>query len=351
VNSADIGEKTGYGLKKKQYVWAENGVFMETLSDIKALVSEHLDGFDRLFLQSMKSSAPLLNTITRYLVRKKGKQMRPLFVFLSAGMHGEITDSAHRAATLIELLHTATLIHDDVVDDAWQRRGLLSLNAIWKNKISVLVGDYLLSRGLLLALEHKEYDQLHIVSDATREMSEGELLQIEKARRLDIKEEIYFEIIRKKTASLIASCCAVGAAAAGASEEVIRQMYLFGEKTGIAFQIRDDLFDYTRSNLIGKPVGIDLKEKKLTLPIIYMLQEASHSERNRVIRIIRRHHQDKKRVAELVQMVSESGGIAYAESMMLQYTREALDILNAYPTSPYAEGLKKLVRFTTERKK
>jgi octaprenyl-diphosphate synthase len=322
---------------------------MGRLSDISGLVTEHLDAFDALFRQSMKSRAPLLNTITRYLVRRKGKQMRPLFVLLSAGMHGEITPSAHRAATLIELLHTATLIHDDVVDDAWQRRGLLSLNAVWRNKIAVLVGDYLLSRGLLLALEHKEYNQLHIVSDATREMSEGELLQIEKARRLDISEDIYFEIIRKKTASLIASCCAVGAAAAGASEEVVQKMHLFGEKVGIAFQIKDDLFDYTAGAETGKPSGTDLKEKKLTLPVIHMLKQLSPLERAGMMHTIRFRRSKSSAVDKVMQSVVDLGGVAYAEAQMLRYQQDALDILDLFPSNQYREGLKKLVLFTTDR--
>jgi octaprenyl-diphosphate synthase len=322
---------------------------MGRLSDISGLVQDHLDACESLFRESMKSRAPLLNTITRYLVRKKGKQMRPLFVLLSAGMQGEITPSAHRAATLIELLHTATLIHDDVVDDAWQRRGLLSLNAVWRNKIAVLVGDYLLSRGLILALEHREYDQLHIVSDATREMSEGELLQIEKARKLDIGEEVYYEIIRKKTASLIASCCAVGATAAGASPEVVKQMHLFGEKVGIAFQIKDDLFDYTAGSDTGKPSGTDLKEKKLTLPVIHMLKQLSPLERAAMLHTIRFRRRKDPAIARVMQKVVDTGGVAYAEARMLQYREEALAILAQFPANPYAEGLKNLVLFTTDR--
>lgn len=324
---------------------------MDKLSEVSDLVSVHLEAFDKLFRSAIRSKVPLLNTVTRYLVRKKGKQMRPLFVLLSAGMHGEINESAHRAAALIELLHTATLIHDDVVDEAWQRRGLLSLNAIWKNKIAVLVGDYILSRGLLLALEHKAYRQLHIVSDATREMSEGELLQIDKARRLNITEEVYFEIIRKKTATLIASCCAAGAEAAGADDTIIQKMYDFGEKVGIAFQIKDDLFDYETTNAAGKPVGIDLKEKKLTLPIIHVLQKATPSQRIILLNTIRFRNRNPGKVSALVNLVKEKGGLGYAREMMLRYRQEALDILSSMPQGPHSGGLEKLVLYTTERKR
>lgn len=324
---------------------------MGQLSEISSLVSADLEAFDRLFRQTMKSKVLLLDTITRYLVRRKGKQMRPLFVLLTAGIHGEITPSAHRAAVLIELLHTATLIHDDVVDDAWKRRGLLSLNAIWKNKMSVLVGDYLLSRGLLLSLDHKEYEQLHIVSDATREMSEGELLQAEKARRLDISEDVYFEIIRKKTASLIASCCAAGTSAAGATELSVKKMHSFGEKVGIAFQLKDDLFDYTSGNSTGKPTGIDLGEKKLTLPIIHALKQLSAADYRKAMRTIKHHRGDKERVKELMDMVLQSGGVEYATGKMHDYKEEAMEILAGVPQNQYTEGLKKLVLYTTERKR
>lgn len=324
---------------------------MGQLSEISSLVSADLEAFDRLFRQTMKSKVLLLDTITRYLVRRKGKQMRPLFVLLTAGIHGEITPSAHRAAVLIELLHTATLIHDDVVDDAWKRRGLLSLNAIWKNKMSVLVGDYLLSRGLLLSLDHKEYEQLHIVSDATREMSEGELLQAEKARRLDISEDVYFEIIRKKTASLIASCCAAGTSAAGATELSVKKMHSFGEKVGIAFQLKDDLFDYTTGNSTGKPTGIDLGEKKLTLPIIHALKQLSAADYRKAMRTIKHHRGNKERVKELMDMVLQSGGVEYATGKMHDYKEEAMEILAGVPQNQYTEGLKKLVLYTTERKR
>lgn len=275
--------------------------------------------------------------------------MRPMFVLFSAGMHGKITPVAHRAATLIELLHTATLVHDDVVDDAYKRRGLFSLNAIWKNKISVLVGDYFLSRGLLIALENRDYTLLHIVAKATKEMSEGELLQIEKARRLDIEEDIYFEIIRKKTASLIAACCASGAIAAGADDETVKKMHLFGEKTGIAFQIKDDLFDYQKENSTGKPSFSDLKENKLTLPVIYMLNKVQPKDRAKAIRNIKYHNRDKKSISEVKEMVISSGGFDYAERQMHKYKDEAISIISTFSENSYTNALKNLVIYTTER--
>jgi octaprenyl-diphosphate synthase len=322
---------------------------MDDLSGVNRLISGEMAAFDRMFREVVRTRVPLMNTVMRYLLKRKGKQMRPMFVFLSAGVHGDITPAAHRAAALVELLHTATLVHDDVVDEAWQRRGLFTLNAVWRNKVAVLAGDYLLSRGMLLALEHREYDQLHIVSDATREMSEGELLQMEKARRLDISEEVYFEIIRKKTASLIASCCAIGARAAGAPDEVVEQMRLFGEKAGIAFQIKDDLFDYTASHLSGKSEGTDLREKKLTLPVIYMLQQMGHVDRLKIRAMILRHRHNSGKMAQLAEMVKEHGGVDYARRVMLQYRDEALGILEGFPQNAYSEGLKKLVIYTTER--
>jgi len=297
----------------------------------------------------MKSSVPLLNTITRYIIKRKGKQVRPMFVFLSAGLTGEINESTYRAASLIELLHTATLIHDDVVDDSNLRRGFFSLNALWKNKIAVLVGDFLLSRGLLLALENKEFLLLKIVSDATREMSEGELLQIEKARRLDIGEEIYFEIIRKKTATLIASCCACGAASTGVPEETIKKMWQFGEFAGIAFQIKDDIFDYEKTNLTGKPTGIDIKEKKMTLPLIYLLKQSDYLERRWIINTVKNHGNDPGRVRKLIEKVTAIGGITYAREKMAEYRNRSLDILNTFPGSIHRDSLQKLVVFTTDR--
>jgi octaprenyl-diphosphate synthase len=322
---------------------------MGELSKIAGLVESDLDAFNKVFREALRGNAPLLNTIAKYMVRNRGKQIRPLFVLLSAGMHGRIDENAHRGAAMIELLHTATLIHDDVVDEAWQRRGLLSLNAVWRNKISVLMGDYILSRGLLLALNHDAFQQLKIVSDATREMSEGELMQIEKTRRLNITEDIYFEIIRKKTATLIAACCAIGAEASGASKDTINRMYLFGEKTGVAFQIKDDLFDYQAVNQSGKPSGTDLKEKKLTLPLIYTLRHCSISERMSVMNTIRFRRNDPKRISELYRLVEDKGGIEYARSVMVEYKDQALEILGAMHSNQYSEALGKLVQFTIDR--
>jgi len=320
-----------------------------SLNEIKAPVGEHITEFEKRFRNSMRSNVPLLDRITAYLVKRKGKQIRPLFVFLTAEACGSVNDATYRAASLIELLHTATLIHDDVVDDSNERRGFFSLNALWKNKISVLVGDYLLSKGLLLSLDNNDFELLRIVSDATREMSEGELLQIEKARRLDISEEIYFEIIRKKTASLIASCCACGAASSGADAETVKKLHRFGELTGIAFQIRDDLFDYSKSFDTGKPNGIDIKEKKMTLPLIYLLNNSSWLEKRRIINVVKNNNDHPLKVAALIQQVKETGGIAYAEARMLEYREQALNILREFKPGPARESLEKLVVFTTER--
>ncbi|RLD57289.1 MAG: polyprenyl synthetase family protein, partial [Bacteroidetes bacterium] len=289
--------------------------------------------------------------ITRYIVKRKGKQMRPMFVFLSANLVGTVNDSTFTAASLIELLHTATLVHDDVVDDSNKRRGFFSINALWKNKIAVLVGDYLLSRGLLLSLEHEEFDLLKIVSNATKEMSEGELLQIEKARKLDIEEDIYFEIIRKKTASLIASCCAAGASSVKAKKDDIEKMRLFGELTGIAFQIKDDLFDYEKTNATGKPAGIDIKEQKMTLPLIYLLNNSSFLEKRRIINIVKNHNNNPQKVGIVIDKVNKSGGIEYAKEKMKNYHNQALQILDGFPDSPSKTSLEQLVSFTIERKK
>jgi octaprenyl-diphosphate synthase len=323
---------------------------MTSLKQIKAPIEIHIQEFEKRFRLAMRSSVPLLDRITAYLVKRKGKQIRPMFVFLTAQTCGEINDTTYRAASLIELLHTATLIHDDVVDDSNKRRGYFSLNALWQNKGSVLIGDYLLSKGLLLSLEHDDFELLRIVSEATREMSEGELLQIEKARRLDIQEDIYFEIIRKKTASLIASCCAAGAASVGANKDLIKKMHYFGELTGIAFQIKDDLLDYNKTLETGKPTGIDIKEKKMTLPLIYTLSKAGWSEKRKIINTVKNHNQDKELVIKLMQKVHESGGIDYAEKKMLEYRDRALEILSEFSDSDSVRSLKDLVLFTTERK-
>ncbi len=320
-----------------------------SLNEIKAPITSVMDEFEKKFRDSMKSNVPLLDRVTHYIVKRKGKQMRPMFVFLSAGLCGGISDRSHRAATLIELLHTATLVHDDVVDDSNERRGFFSLNALWKNKIAVLVGDYLLSKGLLLSVNNSDFDLLKIVSEAVKVMSEGELMQIEKARRLDINEEIYFEIIRQKTASLIASCCAAGAASASATTETITMMHTFGELIGIAFQIKDDLFDYGPSGIIGKPTGIDIKESKMTLPLIYSLNQASTSEKRRVINIVKNHNTDDKKVREVINFVKETGGLEYATVRMNEYRAKAFTMLEPLPESTYKKSLKDLVLFTTER--
>jgi len=324
---------------------------MDKLKEIQAPVSKHIKAFEKGFKASMKSKVPLLNIVTRYILKRKGKQMRPLFVLLSAEICGGINESSYHAASLIELLHTATLVHDDVVDDSNFRRGFFSVNALWKNKIAVLVGDYLLARGLQIALNNEEYKLLKTVSVATREMSEGELLQIEKARKLDITEEIYFEIIRKKTASLIAACCAAGAVSSSAENEIVDRMHAFGEYVGIAFQIKDDLFDYEINKTTGKPNGVDIKEKKITLPLIYMLLNISKSDKRKVINTIKNHNQDPARVADLMKRVNESGGIEYSRKMMKEYTEKALNVLDEFPDSESRQSLKKLVLFTTEREK
>jgi octaprenyl-diphosphate synthase len=299
----------------------------------------------------MKTNVPLLDKIMHYIVKRKGKQMRPLFVFLAASVTGGIKESTYRAATLIELLHTATLVHDDVVDDSNLRRGYFSINALWKNKISVLVGDYLLSTGLLFSLENDDFNLLRIVSNAVKEMSEGELLQIEKARKLDIGEEIYFEIIRKKTASLIASCCACGSASSGSDPETIERMRLFGEYTGIAFQIKDDLFDYETGNATGKPAAIDIKDQKMTLPLIYLLNHSGFTEKRWIVNSVKNYNTEPARVAELIDKVIASGGIAYAHEKMLENRQKAIDILHTFPESQFRNSLEQLVIFTTERNK
>ena len=324
---------------------------MGILSEIQAPIKEEMKQFEDTFRASMKSSVPLLDKITHYIVKRKGKQMRPMFVFLSAKICGQVTPSTYTAASLIELLHTATLVHDDVVDDAYQRRGFFSLNALWKNKIAVLVGDYLLSKGLLMSIDKGEFELLKIVSNAVKEMSEGELLQIEKARRLDIDEAIYFEIIRQKTASLIASCCACGAVSAKTDENTIETLRLFGEKVGIAFQIKDDLFDYGSGLNIGKPTGIDIKEKKMTLPLIYTLNNCSFLEKRKIINTIKNYNQNEQKVAEVIKIVTEKGGIDYATEKMQAYTSEALKLLHILPNSDARDKLELMVTYTIEREK
>jgi octaprenyl-diphosphate synthase len=315
----------------------------------KNLITAELATFEQKFAQSVKSQTPLLDRIMKYIIKRKGKQLRPMFVFLSAKLHGEVNESTYRAAALVELLHTATLVHDDVVDESLERRGFLSINALWKNKIAVLVGDYLLSKGLLLSTDAGEFKHLHILSEAVKQMSEGELLQIEKARKLNLKEDIYFEIIRSKTASLLSSACAVGTWSTSQDEKLTEKMKLFGEKTGIAFQIKDDLFDYGNDD-VGKPTGNDLKEKKLTLPLIYTLNNIDPSEKRKIIYIIKNENKNAEKIKYVLQKVAETGGIQYAIKKMIQYRDEALAILYDFPESDIRKGLEELVRYTTDRK-
>jgi octaprenyl-diphosphate synthase len=323
---------------------------MSIVKDIKSPVLEELDEFEARFRESMRSKVPLLDRITHYIVKRKGKQMRPLFVFLSAKMLGEVNNDTYNSASLVELLHTATLVHDDVVDDANERRGFFSINALWKNKIAVLVGDYMLSRVLLLSIEHKKYRSLEIIARAVREMSEGELLQIEKARRLDIDEATYFEVIRQKTASLIATCCEAGAVSVGREDEAER-MRKFGELVGLAFQIKDDIFDYGSPGNIGKPTGIDIREQKMTLPLIYTLNNVDNSTRKELINIVKRHNENPKKVRRAISLVIENGGIEYAYKKMLELREQAISLLEDLDDSPSKKSLIQLVDYTINREK
>lgn len=320
------------------------------LERIQAPIAAELQIFEQYFRDSLKTRVMLLDKIMQYIVKRKGKQMRPMFVLLCADLCGGVQPATYRAAALVELLHTATLVHDDVVDDADERRGFFSINALWKNKIAVLVGDYLLSRGLLMSLEYDDFELLKIVSKAVKLMSEGELLQIEKARTLNIDEPVYFEVIRQKTASLIASCCESGAASVTADKDVQERMRLFGEKVGLAFQIKDDLFDYGGAN-IGKPVGIDIKEKKMTLPLIHVLNRSSWAERRWLINIVRNHNTDPVQVRKLAEFVAARNGIAYSIETMNKFMQEALDVLHTFPQTPSRESLEEMVRYTVERDK
>jgi octaprenyl-diphosphate synthase len=325
---------------------------LKTVALIKLPIEYEMELFEKKFLLSMYSKVSLLNRITHYVVNRKGKQMRPMFVFLIAKMSnkGEVNDRTYRGASVIELIHTATLVHDDVVDGSNKRRGFFSINALWKNKIAVLVGDFLLSKGLLLSIDNNDFDLLKIISVAVREMSEGELLQIEKARKLDITEEVYYEIIRKKTATLIAACCAMGAQSVMATKEEVEVMREFGEHIGMAFQIKDDLFDYGTEK-IGKPTGIDIKEQKMTLPLIHALNNCSDKEKRWVINSIKNHNTDKVRVKELIQFVKLKGGLEYAVYVMKQYQSKALAILQQYPDSTYKNSLELMVNYVIDRKK
>ncbi len=316
---------------------------------VKNIIGEELSIFERKFAESVKSDTPLLDRILKYVIKRKGKQLRPMFVFLSAKLFAPVNESTYRAAALVELLHTATLVHDDVVDDSYERRSFFSINALWNKKIAVLLGDYLLARGLLLSTSNEDFKQLHILSDAVKKMSEGELLQLEKSRKLNLDEEVYFEIIRNKTASLLSSACAAGAWSTSNNEDITHQMKLFGEKIGIAFQIKDDLFDYGKAD-IGKPTGNDIKEKKLTLPLIYTLNKIDKATKRRLIYIIKNENKNTKSVDEVIRAVKDAGGIQYAEQKMNLYRDEAMTILHSFEKNETRDALEELVRYTTDRK-
>ena len=320
------------------------------VEDIKRPIAGEMKLFEQKFYESMKSSVPLLDKVTRFIVTTKGKQMRPMFVFLCAKLVGEVTEKTFRGASMIELIHTATLVHDDVVDESYKRRNFFSINALWKNKIAVLVGDYLLAKSVLLSTDNKEYDLLSVISRTIREMSEGELLQLEKARKLDITEEVYYEIIRQKTATLIAACCEVGVLSTSTDAALAEKMKDFGTYTGMAFQIKDDLFDYLSSNVIGKPVGIDIKEQKMTLPLIYSLREASEKDRKYYFQTIKRYNTKSSRVKELINFVKESGGLTYAVQVMESYQQKAKALLNEFPDSEAKTSLHQMLDYVIERK-
>jgi len=307
--------------------------------------------FEDKFKSSLKTSVPLLDRIMHYIIKRKGKQMRPMFVFLSAKMFGNINQSSYTAASLIELLHTATLVHDDVIDESNFRRGFFSINALWKNKISVLVGDFLLSRGLLLAVEKNEFSLLKIMSKAVKDMSEGELMQIEKTRKLNITEDEYFEIIKKKTAALISACCESGASSSNTSDENIKTMRDFGEKVGIAFQIKDDLFDYTQSTLIGKPTGLDIREKKMTLPLIYTLNKVSKHDKKFIINTIKNDSKNPKKVEQIIMLVKKNKGLEFAESKMNHYFNQSINLLENFENNEAKQSLTQLVEYVIKRKK
>ncbi len=324
---------------------------MASLKKISEPIANELSQFEKHFRKALKSNVPLLDIITNYILRSKGKQMRPMFVFLSASLTGKVKDATYTAATLIELLHTATLVHDDVVDNSDLRRGLFSIKALWKSKIAVLVGDFLLSKGLLTATENKEYELLEIVSVAVKEMAEGELLQIEKTRKLNLDEDVYFDIITKKTATLIAACTAAGAKSTGADDAVVEKMRQFGIYTGISFQIKDDLFDFNTNNKTGKPAGNDIHEKKMTLPIIYALKNSSKPEHKKIIKVILKKNKTKAHINQVINFTKENGGLEYAEKVMLEYKNKAENILNEFPDSPSKESLKAILKYVIERKK
>jgi octaprenyl-diphosphate synthase len=324
---------------------------MTTIKKIKSPIEQELKEFEPYFKKSLQSDVPLLATILNYLYRTKGKQLRPIFVFLSAKLHGETNEYSKLAACSVELLHTATLVHDDVVDESYERRGTFSVKALWKNKLAVLVGDYILARGLILQLENKKYNFLHLISRAVQDMSEGEILQMKKSRKLDIDDETYFEIIRKKTASLIATSMAIGAASATDNAEIAEKMYRIGQDAGIAFQIKDDIFDYQTKGILGKPTGNDIKEKKITLPLLYVLNNAKAGERKRILRLIKRKHKNQEVVTELIKMVTEKGGLDYAEEKMLEFKNKAVAGLMKFDDCEARTSLIELMEYITTRKK
>jgi octaprenyl-diphosphate synthase len=324
---------------------------MGSLDKIQLPIREELKNFDPYFREAIKSDVPLLQIVIRYILWKKGKQMRPMFVFLSAKMCGQFNETTYLAASSIELLHTATLLHDDVVDESYERRGSFSINALWKNKIAVLVGDYILGRGMLNTLDHKEYRFLHLISRAVKEMSEGEILQMRKSRKLDIDHDAYFEIIRKKTASLIATSMAIGTASVTQNDEIVEKMFNIGLDVGIAFQIKDDIFDYQSKGILGKPTGNDIKEKKITLPLLFVLNNCSSGERTHILRLIKRKNKNQAKVKELVDLVVERGGLEYAAEQMNHYREKAINGLLEFPESEARDALIELVNYTTVRKK
>lgn len=332
-------------------VYLQKSIIVASIVEqIKQPIQGEMKLFEKKFYESMQSKVPLLDKVTRFIVTTKGKQMRPMFVFLTAKLVGEVNDKTYRAASMIELIHTATLVHDDVVDESFKRRNFFSINALWKNKIAVLVGDYLLSKSVLLSTDHKDYDLLAVISRTIREMSEGELLQLEKARKLDITEEVYYEIIRQKTATLIAACCEAGVLSNSPDEQLAEKMKRFGTYTGMAFQIKDDLFDYLSSNIIGKPVGIDIKEQKMTLPLIYTLKNTNETDRKRYFETIKRYNNHPKRVKELIEYVKKFGGLDYAIGVMKEYQEKAKAILNEFPDSEAKKSLHLMLNYVIERK-
>ena len=324
---------------------------MSIIRKIQAPIKIEMNLFEDKFKKSLSSNIILLDKIMHYIIKRKGKQMRPMFVFLTAKLFNKFNEKTYRAASMIELLHTATLVHDDVIDEANFRRGVFSINALWKNKVAVLVGDFLLSRGLLLAVKNKEYELLEIMSATVQDMSEGELLQIEKTRKLDITESVYYEIIRKKTASLIAACCSSGANSVEESNIMIEKMRIFGEKAGIAFQIKDDLFDYSKSTLIGKSTGIDIREQKMTLPLIYTINSVDNKLRNYIVNIIKNHNKNEKKVGEVIELVKQNGGLDYAKKIMLKFYNEALEILDDFEDNEAKKSLNLLLDYVINRKK